>query len=60
MNESINKLVIHHHYHPGSSKKGHIVTGLLIGTLTYSIYIQALKIDQLSKEIEELKNQKGD
>lgn len=41
-------------------RKHNIITGITIGILGYSIYIQASKIEFLKKEIEELKSEKGE
>lgn len=40
--------------------KRNTLTGIIIGVLGYSVYIQASKIEILAKEIEELKSEKGE
>lgn len=40
--------------------KRNVLTGVLIGVLGYSIYVQAIKIELLAKEIEDLKSEKGE
>ena len=37
-----------------------IPTGIIIGALGYSVYVQASKIEILAREIEELKSEKGE
>jgi hypothetical protein len=36
------------------------LTGIIIGVLGYSAYVQASKIELLAREIEELKSEKGE
>ena len=40
--------------------KRNTLTGIIIGVLGYSIYVQASKIETLAREIEELKSEKGE
>ena len=40
--------------------KRNTLTGIIIGILGYSIYVQASKIETLAREIEELKSEKGE
>jgi len=40
--------------------KCNTLTGIIIGVLGYSVYIQASKIEILVKEIEKLKSEKGE
>lgn len=40
--------------------KRNTLTGIIIGVLGYSVYVQASKIEILAKEIEELKSEKGE
>ena len=40
--------------------KRNTLTGIIIGVLGYSVYVQASKIETLSREIEELKSEKGE
>ena len=40
--------------------KRNTLTGIIIGVLGYSVYIQASKIETLAREIEELKSEKGE
>ena len=40
--------------------KRNILTGIIIGVLGYSVYVQASKIETLAREIEELKSEKGE
>lgn len=42
------------------SNKRNTLTGIIIGVLGYSVYIQASKIEILVKEIEKLKSEKGE
>lgn len=42
------------------SNKRNILTGIIIGVLGYSVYVQASKIEILVKEIEKLKSEKGE
>lgn len=42
------------------SNKRNILTGIIIGVLGYSVYVQASKIEILAKEIEKLKSEKGE
>lgn len=40
--------------------KRNTLTGIIIGVLGYSVYVQASKIEILVREIEELKSEKGE
>lgn len=40
--------------------KRNTLTGIIIGVLGYSVYVQASKIETLVREIEELKSEKGE
>lgn len=40
--------------------KRNTLTGIIIGVLGYSVYVQASKIEILAREIEELKSEKGE
>ena len=40
--------------------KRNTLTGIIIGVLGYSVYVQASKIETLAREIEELKSEKGE
>ena len=40
--------------------KRNTLTGIIIGILGYSVYVQASKIETLAREIEELKSEKGE
>ena len=40
--------------------KCNTLTGIIIGVLGYSVYVQASKIETLAREIEELKSEKGE
>lgn len=40
--------------------KRNTLTGIIIGVLGYSAYVQASKIELLAREIEELKSEKGE
>lgn len=40
--------------------KTKLTYGLVMAALGYSVYVQAIKIDKLSKKIEELESQKGE
>lgn len=40
--------------------KHNTLTGIIIGVLGYSVYIQASKIETLAREMEKLKSEKGE
>lgn len=40
--------------------KRNVITGIALGVLGYSLYVQASKIEILAKEIEDLKTEKGE
>ena len=40
--------------------KRNTLTGIIIGVLGYSVYVQASKIETLAREIEKLKSEKGE
>ena len=40
--------------------KRNTLTGIIIGVLGYSVYVQASKLETLAREIEELKSEKGE
>lgn len=40
--------------------KRNTLTGIIIGVLGYSVYVQASKIEILAREIKELKSEKGE
>lgn len=44
--------------HETAKNKANPIIGIVIGILGYSVYVQATKIDKLSKEIKELKKGK--